>query len=283
MNGLVRLAFFLLTRPRLLLEGFVAANLAFLTADIALAHSYNEFADPWQWVPLVLSAISPPLLVLGWLLAYFGRRAADLWIGRGVGGVSAAIGVIGMVLHLQHTFFEEMTLRNLVYTAPFVAPLSYTGLGLLLWLNRTWVANEDEWGGWVLLLALGGFFGNFGLALADHEQNGFFNPAEWIAVAAGAVAVGTLAAALLRPRARGMVGLVLGVLALQVAVGLAGFGWHLAAVLEGPMPTFLENAIYSAPIFAPLLFPNLALLGAIGLLPFLDARQANSASPSGTG
>ncbi len=40
--------------------------------------------------------------------------------------------VVGMLFHLNDTFFREQTLHNLVYTAPFIAPLSYAGLGLLI-------------------------------------------------------------------------------------------------------------------------------------------------------
>ncbi len=41
-----------------------------------------------------------------------------------------------MIWHLRGDFFQEQTLKNLVYTAPFAAPLAYTGLGLLLILDR---------------------------------------------------------------------------------------------------------------------------------------------------
>ena len=44
----------------------------------------------------------------------------------------------------------------------------------------------------MLLLALGGFVGNFVFSLTDHAQNGFFNPLEWIPVVSSALAVGFL-------------------------------------------------------------------------------------------
>ena len=46
------------------------------------------------------------------------------------------VGVAGLVLHLDSHFFAEQTIKNLVYTAPFAAPLVYAGVGLLLILNR---------------------------------------------------------------------------------------------------------------------------------------------------
>ena len=43
-------------------------------------------------------------------------------------------------------------MRNLVYAAPFAAPLSYAGLGLLAILNRTVPARTVEWARWVVFL-----------------------------------------------------------------------------------------------------------------------------------
>ncbi|MCA9516160.1 MAG: hypothetical protein KC635_14545, partial [Myxococcales bacterium] len=93
---------------------------------------------------------------------------------------------------LDSAFFQRETLHDLVYTAPFIAPLAYTGLGLLLVMNRTVSADRAEWGFWVVVLALGGFVGNLVLSLADHAQNGFFNPLEWVPVVAAALCVGFL-------------------------------------------------------------------------------------------
>jgi hypothetical protein len=62
---------------------------------------------------------------------------------------------------------------------PFAAPLAYTGLGFLLIMNRMVVSDSIEWGQWVLLVALGGFIGNFVFSLTDHAENGFFYSIEW--------------------------------------------------------------------------------------------------------
>jgi hypothetical protein len=52
---------------------------------------------------------------------------------------------------------------------------------------------------------------------------------------------------------------------IQAAVGLLGFGLHLRADVYGVGPTFLDRVIYGAPIFAPMLFPDLVALACIGL------------------
>ena len=249
-----------------LVEIFALFNLAFLAVDVYMAHSANEFAVELEWVPVVFSAVAPLLLIPA-VVRRTWSRGLGWWTGLVVGAGSVLIGVAGMLLHLESTFFVHRTLESLVYAAPFVAPLSYAGIGLLLILNRI---EHADWGRWVVFLAFAGFVGNFGLSLLDHAQNGFFDPAEWIPVVAagfGAAFLGVSAAA---DRDRTILEWTLGVMGIQVVVGLLGFGLHLAASLGDTGPTLWYKLIYGAPIFAPLLFPNLALLAAIGLWACLD-------------
>ena len=49
----------------LLLELFVASNLAVLAADIVLAHSVNQFRKPAEYIPFYFSAVAPLLLLAG--------------------------------------------------------------------------------------------------------------------------------------------------------------------------------------------------------------------------
>src|SRR5262245_34822858 len=153
------------------------------------------------------------------------RRARGL--GLAVGWGSVAVGIAGMLFHLDSAFFEALTLKNLVYTAPFAAPLAYTGIGFLLLLDRMVDSRTIDWARWLVLLALGGFVGNFALTLADHAQNGFFRPSEWIGVVASAWAVSTLCAVLVVYDNRPLLGLALAVMVAQVGVGLLGFYLHV--------------------------------------------------------
>ena len=273
-----------LPTPRTVVELFAAANLAFLAVDVYVAHSVNAFERGQEWVPVVLSAIAPLLLVVEWLvwrpaLSRPDRRlrAGGYTLGLLVGWAAIAVGIAGMLFHLQSHFFEEQTIRNLVYTAPFVAPLAYTGIGLLLILDRTvWVQASActgqaeacphiEWAQWVVFLALGGFVGNFVLSLADHAQNGFFNRGEWIPVVASALAVAFLLMLVLRPLDAALQRATLWLLGIETLTGIAGFSLHLRANMARPGETLWARFIYGAPIFAPLLFANLAILAAIGL------------------
>lgn len=247
-------------------EAFALVNISFLAFDIYLAHSVNQFRRPEEYIPLWFSITAPLLLgagLGGWLF----RGWREVWrdLGLFVGFASIAVGVAGVVYHLDSRFFYDRTLKSLTYAAPFAAPLAYTGLGLLLIMNRMVAQRTREWAMWVLLLALGGFFGNFVLSLTDHAENGFFRPIEWLPVVSSAFAVSTLLVPFLVPVTRRFLGLIGIVLGIEALVGILGFALHAEANLHGPSTSAWNNFVYGAPPFAPLLFPNLVILAMIGL------------------
>jgi hypothetical protein len=250
---------------QLWLESFVTINLAFLALDIYLAHSVNQFRNPAEYLPLYFSLAAPLLLLVG-IISRWGLNYIPPWrdFGYLVGWLAVAIGLAGTVLHLDSRFFYERTLKSLVYAAPFAAPLAYTGLGLLLVMNRMVMPRGQEWSLWVVLMALGGFVGNFVFSLTDHAQNGFYHVTEWIPVVSSALAVGFLLAIFLTPVTRRFLWLCVGILAGQGVVGVLGFALHTLANWHGPAD-LRENFIYGAPPLAPLLFPNLVLLCLIGM------------------
>jgi hypothetical protein len=252
------------TYPQLWLELFVVLNISFLTFDIYLAHSVNQFRNAAEYVPLYFSASAPAVLLVALALR---RRWPAVWkdLGYLVGWAAILIGLLGVVFHLQSRFFYERTLLSLTYSAPFAAPLAYTGLGFLLVMNRMVDPDTPQWGQWVLLFTLGGFIGNFVFSLTDHAENGFFKPLEWTPVVASALAVGFLAVPLLMKVHRPFIRLCLVILLLQAVVGLWGFVLHAQANLGGPSAHPFDNFIYGAPPLAPLLFPNLVVLGLIAM------------------
>ena len=248
-----------------LLEGFVLANFAFLVLDVFLAHSVNNFRNAAEWIPVAFSIAATLLLAVAMLRG--GCTIRGTWphrVGLVVGFGSIALGVAGVIYHLESQFFSQWTIRSLVYTAPFAAPLAYAGLGFLLLVNRMVPHETEEWNLWVVFFALGGFLGVFVLALCDHAQNGFFHAVEWWPVFSSALAAGFLAVALF-DRSKAFVGFCLAVLALQAAVGVAGFYLHVAADVNGLSASLFENFVHGAPAFAPLLFVDLGLVAALGL------------------
>jgi hypothetical protein len=190
------------------------------------------------------------------------------------------VGAAGLLFHLNNAFFELQTLRSLVYTAPFAAPLSYVGLGLLLIVNRMENDRSETWSRWIIFLAMAGFVGNFGLSLADHAQNGLFSPFEWVAVGAAGYASAFLTVSLFSRR-RGFLLVCLWLQLAQLFVGLLGFGLHLTANWHHGSASLLDRMIFGAPVFAPLLFADVALLAAIGLVYCLRALDESPASETG--
>jgi hypothetical protein len=247
--------------PERCVEWFVVANIAFLGCDIALAHAANAFAQPAEWAPIGFSIIAT-LLLMPMALG----RSGSFWraIERAMGTGAIVVGVAGLGFHLRSAFFEQQTLHNLVYSAPFVAPLAYVGVGLLLLLVRAQPAGSRELAWWLVLLALGGFIGNLGLSLLDHAQNAFFHWTEWIPVVAAAFGASFLFVVCCQPDAA-IVRATRVVLAVEASVGVLGFALHLTADLHWPRVHGVDGLLFAAPAFAPLLFTDLAALGAIAL------------------
>ena len=254
-------------QPQIWIEIFVIANIGFLTFDIYLAHSVNQFRRAPEYLPLYFSASAPAFLMLG---LYFCNRRPAVWSALGylVGGASVLIGLVGVIFHLESRFFYDRTILSLTYSAPFAAPLAYTGLGFLLIMNRMVDPRTGEWAQWVQLFTLGGFVGNFIFSLTDHAGNGFFKSLEWVPVIASAIAIGFLAVPLMAKVSRSYLYLVAFVLLLEAGVGIWGFLLHALSNLRGPSIHAFDNFVYGAPPLAPLLFPNLVLLGLIGLWRF---------------
>lgn len=251
---------------QLWVEAFVVFNFAGLVGDIYLAHSENAFRRSSEYIPLVFSGAAA--IVLAAILPLRSNaRLSAVWrdVGYLVGWASVAVGLAGVILHLDSGFFYARTIRSLTYAAPFAAPLAYTGLGLLVIANRMVPPESAEWPRWVLLLALGGFIGNFVFSLTDHATNGFFNPLEWMPVVSSAFAVAFLIVPFLMKVGRTFLGLCGMVLLVQGLVGALGFVLHSRADLHATAPTLFERLTTGAPLFAPLLFPNLVILALIAL------------------
>jgi hypothetical protein len=257
------------------LELFVLFNFLALGFDIFLAHSENQFRRHAEYFPVYFAGAAAVLLSVSLVAKEIWHREA-VWrdLGYLVGWVSIVTGLAGVIYHLDSQFFYERTLRSLTYAAPFAAPLALTGIGLLLIMNRMVEPGSRPWAEWVILLSAGGFFGNFVLSLSDHAANGFFRPIEWLPVVTSAFAVSFLLVPFLVPVTRRYLGLCALVLLVEAGVGVMGFGLHNLANLSEPSASVFENFIAGAPPMAPLLFPNLALLGWMGLWSLAGERES---------
>jgi hypothetical protein len=252
--------------PQLWVELFVTSNLLVLAADIYIAHSVNNFRKAAEYIPLYFSILAPLALAIVIALRWISRHHAP-WrdVGYLVGWLAILVGLAGVLYHLQSRFFLDRTLNSLTYAAPFAAPLAYTGLGFLLLVDRMVEVRSADWARWVIALAMGGFFGNFVLSLTDHASNGFFARTEWIPVISSAFATGFLIVPLLINVTRRYLDICLIVMAMQAAVGVLGFWFHLQANLIEPGASVWDRLVNGAPPMAPLLFPNLVGLALIGI------------------
>src|SRR5262245_52016610 len=88
------------TDRQLWIELFVAGNFAGLVLDIFLAHSQNRFHHPAEYVPLGFSIVAAPTLAA---LLVSRSRVPAAWrdVGHLVGWLSVAIGLAGVLLHLD--------------------------------------------------------------------------------------------------------------------------------------------------------------------------------------
>jgi hypothetical protein len=263
---------------QLWIELFAWFNFAGLTVDIFLAHSQNQFRHEAEYIPLVFSIAATVVLSA---IVPLRRRFPAVWrdVGHAIGWASVLVGLAGVVLHLDSQFFSERTLKSLTYAAPFAAPLAYTGLGLLLIANRLVEPASLEWSRWMLLLALGGFIGNFVFSLTDHATNGFYNPLEWLPVVSSACAIGALFVPFVMEVGVAYLKLCAGVLGVQGLIGVLGSGVHLAADLRQPGSSLFEKILTGAPPLAPLLFPNLVLLAWIALWTLAVRQGGSEGSP----
>src|SRR5262249_38663969 len=109
------------------------------------------------------------------------------------------------------------------------------------------------------------FFGNFIFSLVDHAANGFFSRAEWVPLAASALPIGFLFVPLVARVPKAFLYLCGLVLVLEAALAVCGFVLDATPMLRGPSIRAFDNFIYGASPLAGLLFPNLVLLGFIGL------------------
>src|SRR6516162_81394 len=93
-------------QPELWVEVFAILNIGFLTFDIYLAHSVNEFRNRAEYIPFIFSAMAPIVLVIG-LSQRWRRPEIWKWLGLLVGWTAILVGLTGVILHLESHFFYE--------------------------------------------------------------------------------------------------------------------------------------------------------------------------------
>ena len=95
----------------LILEGFILVNFVFLILDIYLAHSVNRFRHWAEWIPFWFSIVAAVLLAVALRAKYNNEQSLFFqWAGQALGYCSIAVGITGLIFHLDSQFFSQWTM-----------------------------------------------------------------------------------------------------------------------------------------------------------------------------
>jgi hypothetical protein len=241
-----------------LLLGVLSFNFLFVGVDVLMAHSENGFFR-WALIPLVFS----PIAVLAVLAVSIFRTStavrrtfkAVMWCGVGVG-------LAGTLFHLtgNATGGQDTLHRLLVQGSP----------------TTEHYAGADRRSRLLVLVGLG-FLGAVAAAFLDHGRVSFIPTYTLIPLVSGTVAA-LSCFYLAHDRANPTdTQIHLYVMGLSVVVGLVGFGFHVAGDLAGTESIVWARLLYRNPVLGPLLFCDLALLGALSIMPESLNRRGEAA------
>jgi hypothetical protein len=255
-----------------LLLAVMCFNFLFVGVDVLMAHSENNVFR-WALIPVIFSPVAV-LAILALLIfreSAVVRRAftAVMWCGVGVG-------VAGTFFHLTgNATGGQDTLHSLMIEgSPIAAPIAFAGIAVFALATEHYRGPDRR--SRLLILAGLGFACAVVAAFLDHGRLGFIPVYTLIPLVSG-----TLAAVscfyLARRRANpAETRIHLYLMALSVVVGLVGFGFHVAGDLAGTESIVWARLLYRNPVLGPLLFCDLALLGALSILPEPMAVQEDS-------
>ncbi|MHC1781650.1 MAG: hypothetical protein AB9891_02610 [Anaerolineaceae bacterium] len=227
------------------------------------------------------------LLVIG-LIATRRRMLANL-LGTVVFSFNIAVGLLGSFYHLSRAILmnaeagQQITIPLLIFAPPVMGPITFALLGIL-GISAAW--QEVPAGSGKLVVGAGRilhmplsktrtYFLLAGLgvmittisSIIDHSHSGFTNPWTWIPTIFGifAAAVSLSLGFMNEPQKSDLWVYALTMIGMM-AVGLTGALLHLDQNLVAQNAFVIERFIRGAPIFAPMLFADMGMLGLIVLM-----------------
>ncbi|MDQ7093333.1 hypothetical protein REC12_07000 [Desulfosporosinus sp. PR] len=249
-----------------LLLGMMGLNFFLTGIDVFIAHSQNDFFR-WEVIPLVFT----PLAVLAILIQLifpkpvFSKRVFQvvMWVG-------VLVGVLGTFFHLTGNAIsgKESYYNLLVAGSPVAAPVAFAGISCYALASRHYHGASRR--SKLLILVGLGFLGAVLAAYFDHARLGFKPIYTLIPLVSGTLAALSCFYMADHQTNRLETTSFMVILALNMFVGLLGFGFHIAGNLAGTQTVVWARFLYRNPVMGPLLFCNLALLGAISILPELQ-------------
>ena len=245
--------------------------------DVLIAHSESDFFR-WELIPLVYAPCAVLAIVAQAVLPPSGvvRRTFQVVMWSGV-----VVGFLGTFFHLTgNATSGPVALHQLLVTgSPIAAPIAFAGIASFA------LASERHRGpvrSSKLLDLVGiGFLGAVLAAFFDHARLGFIPWYTLIPLGTGALATVACFYMARRRQSRAETYIFFSVLTLSLLVGFLGFGLHLLGDLSGTETIVWARLLYRAPLLGPLLFSNLAMLGALAMLPETDDWSVTSPSSDG--
>jgi len=246
-----------------LLLGVMGLNFLLTGVDVLMAHSQNNFFR-WELIPLIFS----PLAVLS-ILAQLIFRAnivvkrtfqTVMWLG-------VLVGVAGTIFHLagNATSNQETFYRLLIEGSPVAAPIAFAGIASYALVGEHYQGTTRR--SKLLILVGLGFLGAVVAAFLDHARLEFIPSYTLIPIVSGTLAALSCFYLAYSKANTTETYIYLSILALNMAVGLLGFGFHVLGDLAGTQSIIWARFLYRDPLLGPLLFCNLALLGGLSILP----------------
>lgn len=266
---------------------FVALNELIMGLETYLAHVMNGTIRFNEWIPIVCGPLFAMMLVISFINA---KRKTQLALGLTTLALlgSMIVGLLGTYFHVLRAIRplaasgDRLSLGLLVWGAPAFAPPTFVLVGVL---GCVALANTDgqKQGGaygqvlirrlplskdkiYFALASLGVLIATVS-SLFDHLRGGFENPWLWVPTLSGLLGMVTaLVLAMVKQPHRGDLTIYTGVMGLLLGVGPLGLLFHILHDLGPGGSITIERFLRGAPVLAPMVFANMALMGLIVLL-----------------
>lgn len=276
-----------LSRDQVLLL-LIAVNNLFLGVETYLAHSISGTIVPEEWIPILYGPVAGLILIIIGLIATRNRMTANI-LGTIIFSFNIAVGVLGSFYHLSRAILmnaeagQQVSVPLLVFAPPVMGPITFALLGILgisaawqevpvgsgslvLWFGRKLNMPLSKTRAYFLLTGIGVLITVIS-SIIDHSHSGFSNPWTWIPTIFGvfAIAVSLYLGFLEKPERPDLTVYMITML-VMMGVGLLGSLLHISQNLVAEGVIVGERFIRGAPIFAPMLFADMGMLGLIVLL-----------------
>ncbi|AFM39876.1 hypothetical protein Desaci_0819 [Desulfosporosinus acidiphilus SJ4] len=271
MNRLIRIAS--INKTPLLL-GMMGINFLLTGVDVLIAHSQNDFFR-WELIPLIYTPLAV-LVIFTQLILKSNNLVSRVF--RIVMWLGVCVGVLGTIFHIlgNATFNRESLYQLLVEGSPVAAPIAFAGISSYALVSERYRGPSRR--SKLLVLVGLGFLGAVLAAFLDHARLAFIPGYTLIPIVTGSLATIACFYAAFSQLTNTETSILLSVLAFNLFVGLLGFGFHVFGDLAGTQGIVWARILYRNPLLGPLLFSNLACLGALCLLPEHTVRLDESHS-----